>query len=51
MFQAGLRYLAWVYARSVLSQLSIDKTLSLMDVDFIRTFYNIEKAEAWLRAV
>jgi len=51
MFQAGLRYFAWVYARSLLNQLSTDKFLSLMDVDFIRIFYDIEKAEAWLRAV
>ncbi|HEX8358455.1 MAG TPA: hypothetical protein VF610_13620 [Segetibacter sp.] len=51
MFAAGLRSFAWVYAHSVLSQLSTDKTLSLMDVDFIRTFYDLEKAAAWLRSV
>lgn len=51
MRAAGLEWFAWVYAQSVLSQLSTNKTLSLMEPDYIRTFYDLEEAKNWLRAV
>jgi hypothetical protein len=51
MRDAGLEWFAWIYSPSVLSQLSTDKTLSLMEPDFIRTFYDLEEARNWLRSV
>lgn len=48
---AGLEWMAWVYSPSVLSQLSTNKTLSLMEQDFIKTFYDLEEARNWLRTV
>ena len=49
--EEGLEKFAWVYSPSMLSKLSTDKTLSLMPVSFIQTFYNLEDAKAWLREV
>jgi hypothetical protein len=51
MRQAGLEWFAWVYSPSVLSKLSTDKTLSLMQPDFIQTFYDLEEAKLWLRSM
>lgn len=47
--EVGLEKFAWIYSPSMLSQLSTDKTISLMPVSYIKTFYNIEDAKAWLR--
>ncbi len=51
MREAGLEWFAWVYAQSVLSQLSTNKTLSLMEPHYIRTFYDLEEAKDSLRSV
>ena len=51
MREAGLEWFAWVYSPSVLSRLSTDKTLSLMEPDYIKTFDDPEKARNWLRTV
>jgi hypothetical protein len=51
MKQAGLRCFAWVYSPSRFSQVSTDKTLSLMDAESfgIKMFNNILEAKEWLR--
>jgi len=51
MRENGLEWFAWIYAHSTLSKLSTDKTLSLMEPDYIRTFYDLEEAKTWLRMV
>lgn len=48
--EAGLEKFAWIYSPSMLSQLSTDKTISLMPVSYIKTFYNINEAKNWLQA-
>lgn len=49
MREAGLEWFAWVYSPSKLSQLSVNKTLSLMEPNYIETFYELEEARNWLR--
>lgn len=54
MRAAGLERFAWIYSPSALSQLSTDKTLSLLEQDYqvnIKTFYGLPTARQWLRAV
>ena len=50
MSQAGLQRFAWVYSPSVFSQLSTDKALNHTKGGFVRTFYDMEEAKAWLRS-
>ena len=45
---AGLQKFAWVYSPSVFSQLSTDKALNHTKEGFVRTFYAVEDAAAWL---
>ena len=50
MREAGMERFAWVYASSMLSRLSTDKTMkNLQHSDDIRTFDEIEIARDWLR--
>ncbi len=49
--EAGVRHFAWVYSPSMLSRLSMDKTLTYAtDEEFIKTFDDIDEATDWLRA-
>ena len=49
MVESGLKYFAWIYSPSRLSQISTDQTLTnTVNTENIRTFYNIDEATAWL---
>lgn len=49
MVESGLRFFAWIYSPSRLSQISTDQTLTnTVNTENIRTFYNIEDATTWL---
>lgn len=49
MVESGLKYFAWIYSPSRLSQISTDQTLTnTVNTENIRTFYNIEEATTWL---
>lgn len=51
MYEAGLKYFAWIYSPSVLSRLSTDKTLMLANFpEGIKVFDDIDHAKDWLRS-
>lgn len=52
MLKAGLKYFAWIYSPSRLSQVSTDETIKHTEqADPIRTFYDLNEAKEWLRKV
>ena len=51
MVESGLKYFAWIYSPSRLSQISTDQTLTnTANTDLIKTFYHIDEAVVWLRS-
>lgn len=44
----GMTCFAWIYSPSVFSQLSTDKTLNHTNEGFVKTFYDMAQAKAWL---
>lgn len=49
MREAGLKWFAWVYSKSILSRLSTDKMVRhTLNPDFIEIFDDKDLAEAWL---
>jgi len=52
MFNAGLKYFAWVVSSNVFSQLSVESTVSKMETgETIKTFDSFSKAEKWLKEI
>ena len=52
MKAAGLKHFAWVYSPSILSQVSTNESIKSTPLpDIINTFYNIEEAREWLKAI
>ncbi len=54
MKKAGVKQFAWIYSPSFFSKMSTDLTLQasseeLLEGDFIKTFFDIEDAENWLK--
>ncbi|WP_276496066.1 hypothetical protein [Pontibacter litorisediminis] len=51
MRENGLQEFAWVYSPSILSRLSVDKSIKLADFpDYIKVFDDISAAKDWLRS-
>lgn len=52
MEAAGLKYFAWIYSPSRLSQVSTNESISSTPLPhLIQTFYNIEEGKTWLQSV
>jgi hypothetical protein len=52
MEKAGLKYFAWVYSPSKLSQVSTTEAIHhTPDKELVQTFYEIEAAKKWLLSV
>lgn len=51
MEAAGLKYFAWIYSPSRLSQVSTNESISNTPLPhLIQTFYNFEEAKSWLQS-
>ena len=52
MFEAQMKYFAWVLSPNVFSQLSAESTVKKLDTgEIIQTFESFQKAEQWIKEV
>lgn len=50
MKTTGVKYVAWVYGQSGLSQVAIEEALDdIPGCDIVKSFYSLEEAKSWLK--